>query len=80
VSADNEAALKLPSGSFLSVYPANFRSKPSYRLQITSKIHGISSNPSVLGAYATPNLNTLKPLFLLLLSRIFKASKARFAP
>jgi len=45
VSADNEEALKPPSGSFLSVYPANFHSKLSNRLQITYKIDGIPTNP-----------------------------------
>jgi hypothetical protein len=38
--------------------------------------HTIPPNTKVLGADATPNINTLMPLFLLLFSLIFKASKA----
>jgi hypothetical protein len=41
-----------------------------------SNIQDIPPNPKVLGAYATPNTNTLKPLFNLLFQLIFKASKA----
>jgi hypothetical protein len=40
------------------------------------KIHGIPSNPTSFGADATPDYNTLKALFLLLLLLIFTASKA----
>ena len=40
------------------------------------KIHGIPPNSKVLGAYWTPDLNTLKVLFKLLFLLIFPASKA----
>jgi hypothetical protein len=40
------------------------------------KIHGIPPNTMVIGAYATPKANTLKPLFNLLFQLIFTASKA----
>ena len=43
------------------------------------RIHPIPLNPTTLGAYATPDLNTLKPLFLVLFSLIFPASKAQVA-
>jgi hypothetical protein len=36
-------------------------------------IHGIPPRTLILGADATPDFNTLKPLFLLLFSLIFKA-------
>jgi len=39
-------------------------------------IQGIPPTTMVLGAYATPDPNTLMPLFLVLFSLIFKASKA----
>jgi hypothetical protein len=39
-------------------------------------IHGIPLRAMVLGADVTPKANTLKPLFLVLFSLIFKASKA----
>ncbi len=39
-------------------------------------IQGIPLNTKVLGAYATLDPNTLMPLFLVLFSLIFKASKA----
>jgi hypothetical protein len=38
--------------------------------------HQIPPRTKVLGAYATPKANTLMPLFLVLFSLIFKASKA----
>jgi hypothetical protein len=41
-----------------------------------SQIQAIPHNPKVLGAYATPDLNTLKALFLVLFSLIFPDSKA----
>jgi hypothetical protein len=41
-----------------------------------SNIQAIPTNPNILGVYATPNLNTLMSLFLLLFNLIFKASKA----
>jgi len=41
-----------------------------------SNIQAIPTNPNILGAYATPNINTLMPLFLVLFSLIFPASKA----
>jgi hypothetical protein len=44
-----------------------------------SNIHPIPTNPKVLGADATPDLNTLKPLFLLSFSLIFTAFKAQVA-
>jgi len=43
---------------------------------LPSQIHGIPPDTKVLGAHWTSELNTLKPLFLLLLSLIFPASKA----
>jgi hypothetical protein len=57
----------------MSVYPTNLTSD---RLRLPSQIHGIPPNTKVLGAYATPDFNTLRPLFLVLFSLIFKASKA----
>jgi hypothetical protein len=41
-----------------------------------SHIHGIPPQTTTLGAYWTPDFNTLMPLFLLLFNHIFKASKA----
>jgi hypothetical protein len=41
-----------------------------------SQIQGIPPGTKVLGAYATPDFNTLMPLFLVLFSLIFTASKA----
>jgi len=41
-----------------------------------SNIHQIPLNTKILGAYATPDFNTLKLLFLVLFSLIFTASKA----
>jgi hypothetical protein len=43
------------------------------------QIHPIPTNPKVLGAYWTLNLNTLIPLFVLLFSLIFKASVRRMS-
>jgi hypothetical protein len=40
------------------------------------KIQAIPLPTKVLDAYLTPKANTLKPLFLVLFSLIFKASKA----
>ena len=57
----------------MSVYPTNLTSD---RLRLSSQIHGIPPNTKVLGAYATPDPNTSMSLFLVLLSLIFKASKA----
>ena len=57
----------------MSVYPTNLTSD---RLRLPSQIHGTLPNTKVLGAYATPDPNTLMPLFLVLFSLIFKASKA----
>jgi hypothetical protein len=57
----------------MSVYPTNLTSD---RLQLPSQTHAIPPDSKVLGAYWTSDLNTLKPLFLLLLSLIFTASKA----
>jgi len=42
-------------------------------------IHGIPPNTKDLIAYSTPVFNTLSPLFLQLLSLIFKSSKAEVA-
>jgi hypothetical protein len=64
---------KTTSDHVLSVYPTNLT---SYPLQLPSQIHGIPPDTKVLGAYWTSDLNTLKPLFLLLFQLIFKASKA----
>jgi hypothetical protein len=44
-----------------------------------SQIQSIPSRTKVLGADATPDFNTLKPLFLLLFQLIFPASKAQVA-
>jgi phosphatidylglycerophosphate synthase len=44
-----------------------------------SNIYPIPTNTKVLGAYVTPNFNTLISLFLLLFSLIFTASKAEVA-
>jgi hypothetical protein len=41
-----------------------------------TEIHAIPLKTKVLGVGATPNLNSLKLLFLLLFGLIFKASKA----
>jgi hypothetical protein len=41
-----------------------------------SRIHAIPPRTKILGADATSKANTLKALFLLLFSLIFKASKA----
>jgi hypothetical protein len=49
---------------------------PDKHLPMPPDIHHIPPNTKVLGAYWTSDLNTLKPLFLLLLSLIFPASKA----
>ena len=49
------------------------------RLRIPIRIRGIPPNTKLLGAYATPDFNTLKPLFNLLFYLIFKASKAEVA-
>ena len=43
------------------------------------RIHGIPPDTKVLGAYATLDPNTLMPLFLVLFSLIFPASKAQVA-
>ncbi len=56
--------------------PDKFDTKSSNRLKIPPKIHGISPRTITLGTDATPNVKTLKPLFLLLFGLIFKASKA----
>ena len=50
----------------MSVYPTNFHTEPFDPLQIPCRIHGIPPGTKVLGAYATPEFNTLKPLFMLL--------------
>jgi hypothetical protein len=42
-------------------------------------VDSIPPRTTTLGAYATPKANTLKALFLLLFSLIFKASKAQVA-
>jgi hypothetical protein len=63
----------------MSVYPTNFHTESFDRLPMPLQIHPIPTNPKVLGAYWTLNLNTLIPLFVLLFSLIFKASKAYVA-
>jgi hypothetical protein len=40
------------------------------------QIQAISTNPMILGTYATPKASTLMTLLLVLFSLIFKASKA----
>jgi hypothetical protein len=50
--------------------------RPLDRLPMPSNIHAIPPNIKVLGVFATPDLARLMPLFLLLFSLIFKASKA----
>ena len=49
---------------------------PSNRLWMPLKISGIPPDTNILGAYATPKANTSMPLFLVLFSLIFPASKA----
>jgi DNA polymerase III epsilon subunit-like protein len=48
----------------------------SSRLQMPGNNHPIPLRATDLGAYATPDLNTLMPLFPLMFNLIFKASKA----
>ena len=50
--------------------------QPSSCLWMPPNSQAIPHNPKVLGVYATPNLNTLIPLFLVLFNLIFPASKA----
>jgi hypothetical protein len=57
----------------MSVYPTNLTLD---RLRMPCRIQAIPPDTKVLGAYWTSDLNTLKPLFLLLFQLIFKASKA----
>jgi hypothetical protein len=40
------------------------------------QMHPILPDTKDFGAYYTPNISTLKPLFLVLFDLIFKASKA----
>ena len=56
--------------------PDKFHRRTSDRLPMPSRIQGIPPDTTILGAYATPKANTLIPLFLVLFSLIFKASKA----
>ncbi|MBT8566992.1 hypothetical protein G6652_00055 [Polynucleobacter paneuropaeus] len=49
--------------------------EPTNRLQMPRNIHAISLRTKVLGVEATPDLNTLMPLFLLMFNLIFTASK-----
>jgi hypothetical protein len=51
---------KTTSDHVLSVYPTNLT---SYPLQLPSQIHGIPPDTKVLGAYWTPIVSRLKPLF-----------------
>ena len=60
----------------MSVYPTNFQAKPLDRLHMPLNFQAIPPRTKVLGAYATPNLNALISLFVLLFSLIFTASKA----
>jgi len=60
----------------MSVNPTNFRTEPSNRLPIPIRIQGIPPQTTTLGAYATPDFNTLRSLFLVLFNLIFTASKA----
>jgi hypothetical protein len=50
--------------------------QPLDRLPMPPRIQAIPPDTKVLGAYWTSDLNTLKPLFLLLFNLIFTASKA----
>jgi hypothetical protein len=50
--------------------------RPLNRLRMPHAISSVPPNSKVLGAYATSKANTLKLLFLVLFSLIFKASKA----
>jgi hypothetical protein len=43
--------------------PDKFNVRPFDHLQKPAKLHGIPSNPNILGAYATPNSSTLMSLF-----------------
>ena len=47
----------------MSVYPTNFHAIPLDRLPMPTNIHGIPLRTTDLGAYATPDFNTLKQLF-----------------
>jgi len=62
--------------SNLSVNPTKWAFKPSNRLPMPSQIQAIPSRTKVLGADATPDLNTSMSLSNLLFRLIFKASKA----
>ena len=71
-----KTASTCPSCSSGSVYPTNFHAKPLNYLLMPPNFQGISPDATDLGVYPTPKANTLIPLFLVLFSLIFKASKA----
>jgi len=56
--------------------PDKFHPKASSYLPMPPDILGFPPNPKVLGADRTPDLARLMPLYLLLFSLIFPASKA----
>jgi hypothetical protein len=63
-------------GSNFVGLPDKLDKRPFSRLPMPYQNQLIPPETKVLGAYATPDLARLKPLFLLLLSLIFPASKA----
>jgi hypothetical protein len=61
----------------MSVYPTNFHAIPLDRLQLPNRIHGIVLRTTDLGVYTKSNLNSLKPLFMLLFSSFLKLLRRR---
>ena len=61
----------------MSVYPTNFHVIPLDRLQLPNRIHGIVLRTTDLGVHTKSNLNSLKPLFMLLFSSFLKPLRRR---
>jgi hypothetical protein len=61
----------------MSVYPTNFHAIPLDRLQLPNRIHGIVLRTTDLGVHTKSNLNSLKPLFMLLFSSFLKLLRRR---
>ena len=61
----------------MSVYPTNFHVIPLDRLQLPNRIHGIVLRTTDLGVHTKSNLNSLKPLFMLLFSSFLKLLRRR---
>ena len=61
----------------MSVYPTNFHVIPLDRLQLPNRIHGIVLSTTDLGVHTKSNLNSLKPLFMLLFSSFLKLLRRR---